>query len=151
MSQKKTSSGNPEKSTEWTTIVVLAAFAIVLLMLFLPIDCWDGRLEPGKTDKTLFQIKGISGALELYKIDNGFYPTTEQGLKSLVEKPDSKPKPKKWKKYLDIIPMDPWGNDYVYIQPGTHKDFDLYSWGPDGVEGNEDDITSWVKKEEEKK
>ena len=82
----------------------------------------------------------------LYELDNGFYPTTEQGLKALETKPTTPPEPLKWKGYLNSpLREDPWGKPYVYKYPGEKRTngFDLYSFGPDGVEGTEDDVTNW--------
>jgi general secretion pathway protein G len=92
----------------------------------------------------------MATALKLYKLDNGAYPTTEQGLQALVEAPSSGNIPKNWRKggYLEKgkVPKDPWGNDFVYLSPGIHDDFDIISYGADGASGGEDtnaDINSW--------
>jgi general secretion pathway protein G len=152
MYRRKSYPGNLQRSRGFTFLEILVVVAILLLIATIAVISYGGHLKDAKIKKATLDISEISKALYIYQMDNGFYPTTEQGLKALVEKPDSEPEPKHWKEYIqDVIPKDPWGNDYVYVQPGTHKDFDIYSWGPDGVEGNEDDITSWVKKEEEKK
>ena len=97
------------------------------------------------------QIESLETALNLYKLDNGGYPDTEQGLQALIEKPETGGKlPKNWRKggYLDKgkLPKDPWGNDFIYLSPGTHGDYDIISYGSDGVQGGEDkdkDINSW--------
>ncbi len=96
-------------------------------------------------------IEALEGALKLYKVHNGYYPTTEQGLQSLVKKPESGRVPKNWQEggYLEKgkVPLDPWENDYKYLSPGVHNpDFDLWSMGPDGEDGGEgdsEDITNW--------
>ena len=87
----------------------------------------------------------INLALDLYELDNGRYPTSDQGLKALLSKPSSSPVPINWNgPYLKKNPVDPWGNEYKYACPGKHNnDYDLYSVGPDGVEGTEDDVTNW--------
>lgn len=89
----------------------------------------------------------LSVALDLYELDNGQYPTTEQGLKALISEPSSSPQPKNWSgPYLKKkrAPKDPWGNEYVYVAPGSHNadSYDLSSTGKDGVE-SADDITNW--------
>jgi general secretion pathway protein G len=94
------------------------------------------------------QISAYKTTLGLYEMDNGFYPSTEQGLGALLAQPSSTPAPMNWKgPYLDppVIRKDPWGRDYVYRNPGQKvpNGFDLFSPGPDGVEGNEDDIGNW--------
>ena len=100
--------------------------------------------------KALLDIQNIENALKLYKLDNGIYPTTEQGLQALVEKPETGTIPKKWKAggYLEKgkVPKDPWGNDFIYLSPGLKGDIDIISYGLDGVPGGEEenkDINNW--------
>ena len=93
-------------------------------------------------------IKAIAAALDMYKLDNFAYPSTQQGLEALVKKPTGNPQPKNWNKdgYLKKLPVDPWGNPYQYLAPGTKGPFDLYSLGADGKEGGSDndaDIGNW--------
>ena len=108
--------------------------------------------RPGeaKQVKARMDIQNLETALKLYKLDNGNYPSTEQGLQALVEKPESGIVPKKWKDggYLEkgIVPNDPWGNEFVYLSPGLQSDFDIISYGADGVPGGESedkDINNW--------
>ena len=100
--------------------------------------------------KALLDIQNLENALKLYKLDNGIYPTTEQGLQALVEKPETGTIPKKWKAggYLEKgkVPKDPWGNDFIYLSPGLKGDIDIISYGLDGVPGGEEenkDINNW--------
>ena len=109
-----------------------------------------GRPGEAKQVKAKLDIQNLETALKLYKLDNGNYPSTEQGLQALVEKPESGIIPKKWKEggYLEKgkVPKDPWGNEFVYLSPGLQGDFDIISYGADGVPGgeNEDkDINNW--------
>ena len=109
-----------------------------------------GHPEEAKRTMAGVQIQGLESALKLYKLDNGEYPSTEQGLLALVEPPAVGKLQPKWRKggYLekDKLPKDPWGNDFVYLCPGVHGDFDLSSYGRDGQAGgeNEDaDINNW--------
>jgi len=109
-----------------------------------------GRPEEARRTKAEIQVTGIKTALKMYKLDNGIYPSTDQGLEALVEAPKSGKIPKKWKAggYLDAnhVPMDPWDNPFVYISPGLNGDFDLSSYGADGEqggEGDDSDINSW--------
>ncbi len=109
-----------------------------------------GRPEEAKRTKAAMQIQGIETALELYKLDNGLFPSTEQGLQALVEPPSVGTLPRKWRDggYLEkaTVPKDPWGNDFVYLSPGSHGDFDISSYGIDGEEGGEGDnadINNW--------
>jgi general secretion pathway protein G len=108
------------------------------------------RPEEAKQVKARIDIQNLETALKLYKLDNGLYPTTEQGLQALVEKPETGVVPKKWKEggYLEKgrVPSDPWGNDFVYLSPGLQGDFDIISYGSDGVPGGENenkDINNW--------
>jgi general secretion pathway protein G len=114
-------------------IVILGLLAALVAPKFLK------RGEEAKITTTKVQMKNIEQALKMYKLHNSFYPTTEQGLKALVEKPETEPVPKNWKgPYMDEVPKDAWGNDFIYISDGKH--FTLISPGPDGEEGTEDDI-----------
>jgi general secretion pathway protein G len=109
-----------------------------------------GRTEEARVTQARVQMESLETALKLYKMDNSVFPSTEQGLAALVEKPESGVVPRKWRKggYLEkgIVPKDPWGNEYIYISPGVHGDYDIISYGADGVPGGEDeakDINSW--------
>lgn len=109
-----------------------------------------GRPEEAKRTKAAMQIKGLETALQLYKLDNGNYPSTEQGLEALISPPQSGKLPPKWREggYLEKarIPKDPWGNEFVYLSPGVHSDFDLISYGADGESGGVDqnaDVNNW--------
>ena len=93
-------------------------------------------------------IKAVAAALDMYKLDNFAYPSTQQGLEALVKKPSGNPQAKNWNKdgYLKRLPVDAWGNPYQYLAPGTKGPFDLYSFGADGKEGgtdNDADIGNW--------
>ena len=107
-------------------------------------------VEPDVIEERIADIEAnIAMALDVYDVDNGRYPTTDQGLKALLIKPESAPVPKNWKgPYLKKkrMPRDPWGNDYIYLSPGTHGDFDLISYGADatgGGDGKNEDINNW--------
>ncbi|MBC2715522.1 MAG: type II secretion system major pseudopilin GspG [Desulfobacteraceae bacterium] len=109
-----------------------------------------GRPDQAKQVKAKVDIQGYETALKLYKLDSGMYPTTAQGLEALVTKPDSGKLPKNWRSggYIDKgkIAKDPWGNDFVYLSPGVHGDFDITSYGADGEPGGEEydqDINNW--------
>ncbi|SBS35257.1 Type II secretion system protein G precursor [Marinomonas spartinae] len=99
------------------------------------------RADEAKVTVSKAQLRDVVTALNLYKLDNNHYPSTAQGLNALIEKPSGLPEAKNWKRggYLPKKPVDAWGNDYVYISPGSKGDFDLISLGSDGVEGGEGD------------
>ncbi len=126
----------------FTLIEIIIVVTILAILAGLIIPRYVGRVEEARKVKAVTQIREIMKALELYRLDNGKYPSTEQGLQALVEQPASEPQPLKWRQYMDKIPKDAWGNDYIYMCPGTHGAFEIISLGPDGKEG-EDDIMSW--------
>ena len=134
----------------FTLIELLVVILILGLLAGIVGPKLFGHADEAKQTKARVQIENFSSALKMYKLDNGQFPTTEQGLEALVTQPQSGDVPKKWKKggYLakKQIPKDPWGNDYVYLCPGVHDDFDITSYGADKVPGGEDfnrDINSW--------
>jgi general secretion pathway protein G len=109
------------------------------------------RPEDARVTKARIEISNLEQALELYYLDTGVYPSSDQGLRALIEMPDTGDVSENWKAggYLakSKLPKDPWGNEYVYMSPGVHnEDYDLYSLGKDGIEGGEGydaDITNW--------
>lgn len=124
-------------------VVILSILALVVMPRI--IDRPDqARLARVKSDLAV-----IEGAVRLYRLDNFRYPSTEQGLKALVERPSSEPVPPNWAAngYLDRLPRDPWGGEYRYLEPGLHGDFDVFSYGADGVAGGsgiDRDIGTWT-------
>ncbi len=134
----------------FTLIELLVVLIILSLLAGLVLPRMMGRTEEARRQTAEVQIRSIENALALYYADNGTYPTTEQTLKALVEKPTLDPVPAKWKgPYLEkgILPKDPWDRDYIYLSPGVHlPEFDLLSYGKDGVAGGEGefaDIENW--------
>jgi general secretion pathway protein G len=107
------------------------------------------RPDEAKVTKAKIDIKSLEETLGLFKLDNGFYPSTEQGLSALVSKPEIGRIPTRYPEggYLKRVPADPWGTPFVYLSPGVHsRDFDLISYGADGQPGGESfdaDIKSW--------
>ena len=137
-------------NTGFTLIELMVVIVILGILAGLIIPRIMGRPEEAKRLKAKIQIESLETALKLYKLDNGMYPDTEQGLQALIEKPETGALPKKWRKggYLEKgkLPKDPWGNDFVYLSPGAHDDFDITSFGADGVpggDGNNKDVNSW--------
>lgn len=125
-------------------VVVIIGFLVTVAGIRLTKE--SGR---AKTVTAQRQIDSYKTCLGVYELDNGFYPSTEQGLQALVAQPSSTPAPMHWKgPYLDppVVRPDPWGRPYNYRYPGQKipSGYDLYSAGPDGVEGNEDDIGNWM-------
>ena len=124
----------------FTLIELLVVIVILSLMVAIVAPRILGRTDEAKMTAARVQIRQIEGALNLFRLDSGFYPTTEQGLQALRTMPVFGPVPSKWRAggYLPKIPQDPWGFDYIYLSPGTHGDFDLLSYGADGEPGGED-------------
>jgi len=123
-------------------VVILGILAAIVMPKLL------GRPEEARITQVKTQIRGIEQALGMFKLDNGFYPSTEQGLEALVHKPSSGRMPLRYAEnaYLPKVPNDPWGSEYLYIAPGVHGEYDLYSYGPDkqpGGEGQDADIGNW--------
>jgi len=124
-------------------VVILGVLAAIIVPRFL------GRPDEAKVTKAKVDIKSLEESLGLFKLDNGFYPSTEQGLKALVVKPEIGRIPQRYPDggYLKKVPNDPWGTPYMYVSPGVHsRDFDLISYGADGQPGGENfdaDIKSW--------
>jgi general secretion pathway protein G len=120
---------------------ILATFVLPKIM---------SRPEEARRTKAKVDTQALESALNMFRLDNGFVPTSEQGLAALVQKPDIGRVANHWREggYLEKgkVPKDPWGNDYIYICPGQHGDFDIISYGPDGEAGGEGanaDIESW--------
>ncbi|NKE71398.1 type II secretion system major pseudopilin GspG [Candidatus Manganitrophus noduliformans] len=132
----------------FTLIEIMVVITILAILSVLVVPKLVGRTDEARRVAAKVQIKSIEEGLQMYKLDNGDYPSTEQGLDALVNKPSVGEIPKNWREggYLPKIPADPWGNQYVYVSPGTHGDFDLLSYGADGEgggEGKSADIESW--------
>jgi len=132
----------------FTLLEVLVVVAILAILATIIVPKIMKRPEEARRTKAIMDVKAIETALNLYRLDNGNYPSTEQGLDALVTKPTTGVIPKNWKEggYLDKVPKDPWGNSFVYLSPGLHKEFDLESFGADGVDGGEGkdaDVENW--------
>ena len=134
----------------FTLVEIMLVVIILGVLVAMVVPGMAHRGEQARRAAAIADIESnMATALDMYQLDNGHYPTTEQGLKALIEKPTSTPEPLDWKgPYLKKrrVPLDPWKREYVYVSPGVHNagDYDLSSYGPDGVEG-EDDITNWEK------
>jgi general secretion pathway protein G len=134
----------------FTLIELMVVIVILGILAGLIVPRIMGRPDEARQAKARIQLESLETALKLYKLDNGNYPTTEQGLQALVEAPAVGALAKNWRQggYLEKgkVPKDPWDNDFVYISPGMHGDYDLSSRGADGEpdgEGKDKDINSW--------
>lgn len=126
----------------FTFLEIIVVVAILGILAAIVVPNMMGGVDDAKLTQTRVNIGQLKQALEMYKIDNNRYPTTEQGLKALVTKPTTDPTPNKWKQYLSEIPRDAWGNDFTYISPDTKAPYLVRSAGPDGKLDTEDDIRS---------
>ena len=134
----------------FTLIELMVVIVILGILAGLIIPRIMGRPEEARRMKARVQIESIETALKLYKLDNGSYPSTEQGLQALVEAPSVGQLPRAWRDggYLEKgrVPKDPWDNEFIYLSPGVNSDFDLISYGADGEPGGEDmnkDVNNW--------
>jgi general secretion pathway protein G len=139
---------NSTSSRGFTLIEVLVVVAILGILAAIVVPRLMDRPDEARRVAAKADIASIVQALKLYRLDNGFYPSTDQGLGALVQRPTSQPAPTNWKQggYLERLPRDPWGGDYQYLSPGVHGEIDVFSLGADrarGGEGNAADIGNW--------
>ena len=136
-----------KKQSGFTLLEIMVVVVIMGMLASIVSFNVMGSKADAEIRKSKIDIKNIQQSLDLYKLDNSRYPTTEQGLKALVKKPVAAPVPKNWKKggYVQELPDDPWGNKYQYANPGVHNpdSYDIYSYGPDQEDGTDDDIGNW--------
>lgn len=132
----------------FTLIEIMVVVVILGILASLVVPKLMDRPEQARRTQAEVQIKGIEDALELFKLDNGFYPSSEQGLSALVTAPTTGRQVRSYREggYVKKLPQDPWGNPYVYLCPGIHGPFDLVSYGADGApggEGKDADVVNW--------
>lgn len=138
---------SPRRARGFTLIEILVVVAILAILGALIVPRIMSRPDEARVSAARLDVQALVQALKLYKLDNGVYPSTEQGLKALVEKPATGQIPTNWKMYLDKLPQDPWNNPYLYLNPGLKGDIDVMSYGADGQSGGEGynaDIGSWM-------
>jgi len=138
---------NIKSQSGFTLIEIMIVVIILAILAAAVIPRLTGRTQQAKESRAKADIQTLSLALDLYAIDNGFFPSSAQGLDALRSKPSSAPTPTSWRgPYVKkASPKDPWGNPYKYTSPGMHnaEDYDLITFGPDGVQGGGDDIANW--------
>ena len=130
----------------FTLIELMVVLLIIGVLAALIVPNVLDRADDAKATAAKTDVGNLMQALKLYKLDNGRYPSAEQGLAALVTKPSAEPVPPNWKKNLDQLPKDPWGSAYVYLSPGVKGEIDVMSFGADGQAGGEGknaDIGSW--------
>ncbi len=129
-----------DKDSGYTLFEIMLVLGIIAVLVGSAIYMLVGNIDVAKDQRVESDIQAISMQLRTYEMLNYRKPTTEQGLKALVQQPSSDPKPRKWKQLMKAVPLDPWGAEYVYRNPGKLNpgSFDLYSLGPDGKESDDD-------------
>lgn len=137
-----------QQQTGFTLIEIMVVVVILGILAALVVPNIAGRTDQAKIVKAKQDIQRIESALDLYKMDNYTYPSTDQGLQALVEKPSGSPEPPNYQEggYLKRLPKDPWGEEYKYLNPGQHGTIDIYTLGADRQQGGDDlnrDIGNW--------
>jgi general secretion pathway protein G len=130
----------------FTLLELMVVVVIIGVLAALIAPAVLDRAEQAKVTAARTDVSNLMNALKLYRLDNGRYPSGDQGLEALVVKPTVGAIPNNWKPYLDKLPNDPWQRPYQYANPGVHGEIDVFSFGADGQpggEGNDADIGSW--------
>ncbi len=130
----------------FTLIELMVVLVIIGVLAALIVPNVLDRADDARVEAARVDVNNLMQALKLYRLDNQRYPTAEQGLQALVQRPNTAPIPNNWKAYIDKLPNDPWGNPYVYLKPGLKGEVDVVTYGADGQPGGEGknaDIGSW--------
>ncbi|MBU2114749.1 MAG: type II secretion system major pseudopilin GspG [Gammaproteobacteria bacterium] len=135
-----------KKSAGFTLLEVMVVIVILGIIASMVVPNLLGNKEAADQQKAMVDIQQLESALDMYKLRNGFYPTTEQGLQALVVAATSQPAPRVFPEggFIKRLPKDPWGEDYIMVSPGQMGQLDLFSKGPDRTAGNDDDIGNWA-------
>lgn len=141
---------NRNKQSGFTLIEIMVVVVIIGILAGVIAPSIMGKPDEARTAKAKNDIRALESALDIYRLDNYVYPTTDQGLEALSSKPNSSPEPANWKQggYIKKLNSDPWKRDYLYLNPGEHGEIDIFSYGADGAPGGEGpnaDIGSWDK------
>jgi len=145
---KNNASGFNRKSSGFTLIEIMVVIVILGILAAVVVPRVMDRPDTARIVKAKQDVRALEGALELYRLDNFNYPSTDQGLEALVSEPSGSPEAKNWKSggYMKRLPSDPWGNEYQYLSPGANGDIDIFTYGADGEEGGEEtnaDVGNW--------
>lgn len=133
------------RSNAFTLLEIMLVVVIIALLAGAAIYKMVGNVDVAKRVKAQGDIQAFKTSLLVYQGTNGAFPSTSQGLKALITRPQDEPRPRNWTQLLTEVVIDPWNKEYIYTQPGVHnpQSYDLYSAGPDGIPGNEDDVGNW--------
>lgn len=129
----------------FTLLEIMVVIVILGVLASMVVPNLMGNKDKADRQKVVSDVIALENSLDMYKLDNSVYPTTEQGLEALVSKPSGSPEPRNYREdgYIKRLPQDPWGNDYILNRPGEHGKMDILSVGIDGEEGTDDDIGNW--------
>lgn len=139
-----------KKQSGFSLLEIMVVLVIIGMIMAIVAPNIMGQQEEAKIDKARIDISALEDAMNMYKLRNNRYPTTEQGLEALVEETTIEPLPKRFPEggFIEKLPVDPWENPYQLVSPGEFSKIDIFSMGPDGVAGTEDDIGNWDEENE---
>lgn len=144
---QRVSKPDTPKDGGFTLLELMVVVVILSVLALLVVPRVIDRPDQARAARAASDIAAIASAVQLYRLDNFRYPSTEQGLEALVTQPTTDPVPENWSRYMDRVPVDPWGAAYLYLEPGVHGEFDVFSYGADkqpGGSGADADIGSWT-------
>ena len=142
---------DPRRDAGFSLLELMVVVVILSILALVIVPRVIDRPDQARAARAQSDIAAIASAVQLYRLDNFRYPTTEQGLRALVTRPSTDPAPQNWASngYMDRVPVDPWGEPYQFLEPGVYGDFDVFTYGADGVSGGsaaDADIGSWATK-----
>ncbi|MBO9482800.1 MULTISPECIES: type II secretion system major pseudopilin GspG [Gammaproteobacteria] len=134
-----------QKQSGFTLLEIMVVIVILGVLASMVAPNIIGNKDKADLQKAVSDIVALENALDMYKLENNNYPSTQQGLAALVSKPSGSPEPRSYRDngYIRRLPKDPWGNDYLMLSPGEHGPVDIFSAGPDGQPGTDDDTGNW--------
>lgn len=140
--------GTRRRNLGFTLLEMIIVVAIIAILATVVVVNTSGRVEEARISKVKADLDGLETALNMYKLDNFSYPSTEQGLKALAQRPGGAPEARNWRTggYVKRLPNDPWDRPYQYLNPGRHGAIDVFSLGADGAlggEGEDADVGNW--------
>ena len=146
--RRRSMAARPARDAGFSLLELMVVVVILSILALVIVPRVIDRPDQARAARAQSDIAAIASAVNLYRLDNFRYPTTEQGLEALVDRPNSDPVPPNYASngYMDRLPSDPWGQPYQYLQPGVHGDFDVFTYGADGAPGGsgaDADIGSW--------
>lgn len=143
----KLTTGKPASQAGFTLLEVMVVIVILGILASLVVPNLMGNKDKADRQKAVSDITALESALDMYRLDNNRYPSSDQGLQALIAKPVIAPVPHSYPEegYIRRLPRDPWNNDYQYLYPGQHGKVDIWSVGPDGEPDTRDDVTNWTR------